>query len=745
MTKYLSCFFLFFHLGSFAQIFPSPADTLIGGKRFFGFKQNNQFVINPEYSEANAFADNIALVKKDGYYKYINTKGENIDNQQFVNARSFSEGLAGVELSNGWGFVNNNLKIIIEGQYEGLFAFSEGISAVKKTKWQFVNKKNEPPFHNQYDTVVSNFQNGLAIVGNQTDKFKFGIITKNGAWLVPCVQKEIKRLNANLFLTKTESNLYNVYDTKGKVLVDKMESVNKINDTLYVFEKQGYRNLFNGTGRVLQQAGFKDFERGTVIPFPKWKLSDTTFNTFATLEADSCKLTGKHIVRYLNDKQQIVYPKPIGEFYQAIEQLDTSIFSVKKENKWGLMNELGEMITSISYDSIRNEKPYFKIWSDGKSNLVDKKGKPILNKMYSSFTFHQKTNHVLFDLKYWVGIYNWENATITHSSLFDTLSELSKTILLGQHGENVYLLDEELNRLDSMSFREVRLIADTLLLAIGKDSVYRRSMTADSIFVRKMDARFFLNDTLVLVKVSDTTMGVYHFLSDSIYTFEADTAWRHPNMPNRLLTKKKDTLGFAHIEGRILANYPRNFSFIGHEEDGYLKVISKRHYGFIDTNGRLLIATQYDSVQKIKEGMAAVKLRGKWGFVDLKEKLIVQPYYQKVVAFTNKKAPVWLAGLATLVDNTGRELFKPKFQNIESSKKGNWVTTKNNVFGFLHPDSQEAFNPKFEKVSDTKSGFYIVSLYGKMGILNPKLQIIKPFVEKEIKGIDGTDYFMIRE
>lgn len=745
MTKYLFYFLLFLQLGSSAQVTPFPADTLIDGNRLFGYKQDNQFVIKPEYSVANAFIENIALVKKEGYYKFINLKGENLDNQQFVDARSFAEGLAEVKLSSGWGFVNNSLKIVIDGQYEYSFPFSEGISAVKKTKWQFITKKNELVFQNQYDTVVSNFQNGLAIVGNYTDEFRFGIITKNATWLVPCVQQEIKKLNPNLFLAETESKFYQLYDSKGKVLVDEIESINKINDTLYVFEKQGYLNIFNGNGKVLHQTGFKTFEKGAIVPFAKWKLSDTTFRTFASIEADSFKMLGKHIVRHLNDKQQIVYPKAIGGFYQDIQQLDPTIFSVKKDNKWAFMNSLGEMITPFNYDSIKNESPYFKIWVDEKSNMIDKKGNPILNKTYSSFTFHPKTNHVLFDLKYWVGIYNWENATITHSSLFDTLSELSKTILLGRHGENVYLLDEELNRLDSMSFREVRLIADTLLLAIGKDSVYRRSMNADSIFVRKMDARFFLNDTLVLVKASDTTMGVYHFLSDSIYTFEADSAWRHPNMPNRLLTKKKDTLGLAHIEGKILSNYPRHFSFIGTEQDGYLKVISKRHSGFIDTNGRLLIATQYDSVQKVKEGFAAVKLRGKWGFVDLKEKLIVQPYYQKVGAFTTQKAPVWLAGLATLVDNTGRELFKPKFQNIEPSPNGNWITTKNNVFGFLHPDSQEAFNPKFEKVNVTKNGFYIVSLYGKMGVLNQQLQIIKPFVEKEISNISGTDIFMIKE
>jgi hypothetical protein len=745
MTKYLIYFLLFLQLGSLAQAPLILTDTFIDGKHLFGYKQNNRLVIKPEYSEANVFVENIALVKKDGHYKYINTKGEDIGKQHFVDARSFSEGLAEVKLSSGWGFVNNDLKIVIDGQYENSFPFSEGISAVKKTKWQFINKNNELAIQILLDTVVSNFTNGLAIVGYHAEEFKYGVITKNGTWLLPCIQKEIKRLNPNLFLAKAENNFYQLYDSKGKVLIDQIESVSKILDTLYIFEKQGYQNLFNAKGKISNKNGFKAYEKGIIIPFPKWKLNDTTFKTFANIEADSFKLAGKHLVRYLNGKQQIVYPKTIGGFYQDIQQLDAAIFSVKKDNKWAMMNELGETITPFGYDSIRNEHPYYKIWEDEKSNLVNKKGNEILNKAYSNFTFHPKTNHLLFDLKYWVGIYNWENATITHTSLFDTLSELSKTILLGRHGESVYLLDEELNRLDSMSFHEVRLIADTLLLAIGKDSVYRRSMNADSIFVRKMDARFFLNDTLVLVKASDTTMGVYHFLSDSIYTFEADTAWRHPNMPNRILTKKKDTLGLAHIEGRLLANYPRHLSFIGNEEDGYVKVISKRHYGIIDTNGRLLIATQYDSVQKVKEGLAAVKLRGKWGFVDLKEKILVQPYYQKVGAFTNKKAPVWLAGLATLVDNTGRELFKPKFQNIEPSKNGNWVTTQNNVFGFLYPDSQEAFNPKFEKVSATKSGFYIVSLYGKMGILNTKLQIVKPFVEKEIRGIVGTDYFMIKE
>ena len=745
MPKYIFHLLLFFQFDNFAQVSPIIADTLIDGNRFYGYKQNNQFIIKPEYSDANLFVENIALVKKNGYYKYINSEGEQIDSQQFVDARSFSEGFAEVKLSDGWSFINSSFKIIFEDRFESTKPFSEGIAAVKKTKWQFITKKNELVFQNEYDTVISSFENGLAIVGNYTDEYRFGIITKNGARLVPFAQKEIKRLTVDLFVAKTESNLFTIYNTKGQAIITEIDSVSKISDSLFLFEKQGYQNIFNETGKILYLQGFKSFDKGAIKLYPKWKVCDSTFKVFANFEADSFKMIGKHIVRCLNNKKQIVYPKIIGGFYTDIQLLDSTTFAIKSTSKWALMNIKSALLTNFEYDSVWLDDPFYKIKSTNKYGLLGTNGIGILEPTFKSFTIQNKSKRFLLQHSNWAGRYDAIHSGLIESTLYDSLSELSTTMILGHKNGYVYLLDDQLNRIDSMYFKEVRLLSDTLLLAIGQDSVYRRSFNSDSIFVRNMNVRYFLNDTLALVKVSDTTMGVYHFVSDSLYVFEADTTWRHPNMPNRLLTKKKDTLGLANIEGKILANYPRNFSFIGNEENGYLKVIAKRHYGFIDTNGRLLIATQYDSVLKVEAGYAAVKLRGKWGFVDLKEKLIVQPYYSKVGAFSNKKAPVWLSGLATLVDNTGLELFKPKYQYIEPSKNGNWITTKNNIFGFLHADSQEAFNPKFEKVNITKSGFYIVNLYGKMGILNQKLQIIKPFIEKEIRNITDTDFFIIRE
>lgn len=744
MSKWLSFFVLFFCLSSFGQSFPIPFDTIIEGKLFWGYKQNNKTVIEPAYSEASRFSESLALVKKEGYYQYLNLKGNKLNGQQFADARPFSEGLAEVEFSNGWGYVNARLEKVIEGQYERTFPFSEGFAAVKKTKWQFVNKKNYSSFGMAFDTVLAGFQNGVALVGMKSEEYTFGAISKLGTWVLPCKQKGIKRLGNDLLLAKSQQDDFQLYTTTGNLLISEIESVRKVNDTLYLFEKEGYFNLFNHKGTVLKKEAFKAYANGAATPYPKWKLTDTSFNALASIEADSFLQLGDHVVRCLNDKKQVVLPKVLGGLYQDIKWFGSRVFGVKKENRWALMDEQGQLLTAFDFEKVQDITPFIKVMSNGKYGIVNKKGETILDKDFMTFVYHPNTHRFIVHHKDYLGTYDLDSARLLKTTEYDSLSELNKYILLGWKGEHALLLNENLGRVDSLFFHDVRLVADTLLLGFEKDSVYRRSIYSDSVFVRYMPTRYFLNDTLALVKVSDTLMGVYHFLSDSLYTFEADSAWRHPNMPDRLLTKKKDTLGFAHIEGRILANYPRNFSYIGREENGFLQVVAKRYVGFIDTNGHLLISTRYDSAQLVKEGLASVKLRGKWGFVDYKDKLVVQPYYQKVGVFTNGKAPVWLAGLATLVDLNGQELFKPKFQGIYPSKNGNWITTKNNVYGFLHSDAQEAFNPKFEKVLETETGFYIVRLYGKEGVLNSKLQIVRPFSEKEIRNIGGH-FFAIRE
>ncbi len=469
------------------------------------------------------------------------------------------------------------------------------------------------------------------------------------------------------------------------------------------------------------------FKTGAKI-FKKWKLTDTSFTVLDTLMADSFYAEGKHIVRCLNDQKQIVFPKSIGAFYTDIQAFETT-FRIKKDSLFGLMNEKGQIVLPCEYNSISFLDPYFGVSKNNQHSFRDSIGNSITvsetNKMNNnSFYFYPDSSQ---------------------TEAFDSLSVLSSQHKLGWKNGKASLLDHQMHCISDYVFRDVKQITDSTITAFDAQSVWHFNLKNDSICKLKMGIKWAINDTLGLVQIRDTLFGVYHFRSDTMMYFEADSVWRHPNMPNRLMTKRGDTLGLASIQGRLLTNYERKYRFIGLNENGFLQVISKRYFGFIDTNGYLLIATQYDSVKKVTEGFAPVKLRGKWGFVDRKERIVVQPIYQKVGSFMCGTAPVWYNGLSTLTNSNGKELFPPRFQDISPTKQNHWLTLKNGRYGFLRSDGVEVHIPRFERVEEISSGFYIVRQYGKEGVLSSKLEVVVPLIEKRIENIKGTDFFVIQK
>ncbi len=69
-----------------------------------------EMVIKPEFDDAEAFSEGLALVKKGTVFGYINTKGEFVFAPQFEMAASFKENMAMVKKNGGFGFIANPLK-----------------------------------------------------------------------------------------------------------------------------------------------------------------------------------------------------------------------------------------------------------------------------------------------------------------------------------------------------------------------------------------------------------------------------------------------------------------------------------------------------------------------------------------------------------------------------------------------------------------------------------------------------------
>ena len=137
-------------------------------------------VIPPHFQEALDFnEDRLAVVKKDGKYGVINTKGTSPAGIIFDEVGQYSNGFALAKAAGVQYYLDNMGKSHNLSEGFQVRDFSEGMAPLKNLatgKWGFVDSRGKLAIDVRYDTVY-NFSNGVALVKH---KGEYQYITKTG-------------------------------------------------------------------------------------------------------------------------------------------------------------------------------------------------------------------------------------------------------------------------------------------------------------------------------------------------------------------------------------------------------------------------------------------------------------------------------------------------------------------------------------------------------------------------------------
>ncbi len=74
--------------------------------------------------------------------------------------------------------------------------------------------------------------------------------------------------------------------------------------------------------------------------------------------------------------------------------------------------------------------------------------------------------------------------------------------------------------------------------------------------------------------------------------------------------------------------------------DGWAAVKKDGKWGFIDTNGEVMIDYQFEDALSFGQHLAAVKRDGLWGYVSLRGKVVIEPVFLEARSFSNGSAAV---------------------------------------------------------------------------------------------------------
>lgn len=133
----------------------------------FGFKNKTTVIIQPKYQYASEFYGNLALIKNNNLWGYIDKNGTEIIKPQFQNAEIMQNGKAKVYLNNKVGLIDSLGKIIVPIEFESLEENYDGIQLKKGTKVGLLT--NDGAYIDPIYTEIK--ISGNFIYGKEVDEF----------------------------------------------------------------------------------------------------------------------------------------------------------------------------------------------------------------------------------------------------------------------------------------------------------------------------------------------------------------------------------------------------------------------------------------------------------------------------------------------------------------------------------------------------------------------------------------------
>ncbi len=306
----------------------------------------------------STLAQELALVRENDLFGYINTDGEYVIEPQFEAAKSFSGNLAAAIQGKKWGFINNSGKWIIQPEYDKVKDFISGYALVlKNDEWNYIDSSNSilstPVQEKYYDFNTD----GVAFF--RIEK-KLGLLGTDGKLIIEPTYDVIKPFVDGYARVRNDDN-WGMIDKNGVVFIpSEYSKIGNYNST-GVWAKKGE------TFGVISNGEFHTMSSVDKI----WDFNDKSNLTYAR---------SKKKVGFINNKGEWI----IQPIYDKVRTFSNELAPVFKEKYWGYINTKGEEITNFvfkdaeifSADGLAPIKEK-KLWG-----FIDKTGKIVIPAEY---------------------------------------------------------------------------------------------------------------------------------------------------------------------------------------------------------------------------------------------------------------------------------------------------------------------------------------------------------------------------
>lgn len=338
------------------------------------------------------------LVCDECTFGYIDTAAQVVVEPQYTFARNFVNNVGIVELDKKWGMVNRENQVLIPCDYDAIDFLENTDNKIlrvytNRLKYGLIDTLGQVAVNLIYDEIGAFREGRLAVKRNGL----WGFVDKNGRQVIPCRFRKVNHFSEGLAAVKLRRK-WGFINKQGEIVIDyKYLRLGNFNDGLAWARTRKGIGYLDELGEMVIEPKFDkafDFEQNVarVAIEGKWGLINKVGNFFLRPKysnIDPFNEYGLAVARYGNKNIRYGLIQRTGDLitiqnFKKIAPFSEGLAAVKFKNGYGFVNHKGHMVISNKYSKVSkfsNGRAVVQL--DGVCGYIDRKGNEVVNLEYS--------------------------------------------------------------------------------------------------------------------------------------------------------------------------------------------------------------------------------------------------------------------------------------------------------------------------------------------------------------------------
>ena len=413
--------------------------------------------------------------------------------------------------------------------------------------------------------------------------------------------------------------------------------------------------------------------------------------------------TPKNIKSFLNQYPDYPFKEELEQDYILA---NTKYYRIKKENKWGFVNDELEVTIPVKYSWV---SPFYEgaaaVMLNDKVGFINKNNKVIISFEYDEAEpFVSGLAVVGKDDKY--GIINRSGEVIV-PIIYDEIGEVSNRFISVELDGKYGFIDQKGNLKVGLEYESVGDFNGGI--AYVKQSGLYGIIDTNLYYVVKPKYQWVDNLQNEFIRIQEN--GLYGVMNPKGEVFVEPIYDQLTEIENDYaMAIKEGVYGYLKKDGSVAIPVSMTYTegainWGMFSDKGYARVISENNFGLIDTLGNKFVPALFEDIGESSPELIAIKRHGKWGYCDHETKLKIPYNFDYATGFLNDLAFVQLDNQYGIFDKKGSYIIKPAYESINWFFKQLLIAEQNVLYGLIDLEQKVllpiAYN-KIEFTSDQK-------------------------------------------